>query len=70
MVVNVLPSQYSQISVGGTPYYYDQGVYYESGPAGYVVVAPPIGAIVAAVPPGAETIFVGGVPYYYAAGAF
>ena len=44
----VLPSDYATIWVGGVPYYYADGVYYNVAPGqGYVVVAPP---------PGAETV--------------
>lgn len=70
MIINTLPPDYAQIYAGGNPYYYDQGVFYQSGPYGYIVVAPPIGAVVPALPPGAETIPVGPTPYYYAGGAF
>ncbi len=70
MVINTLPPDYTPLYVGPTPYYYDQGVYYESSPSGYVVVTPPIGAIVPQLPPGAEAIPVGPTVYYYAAGAF
>lgn len=70
MVVNVLPPDYSQIYVSGNPYYYDQGVYYETGPAGYMVVAPPLGAVVPNLPPGAEPVVAGPTVYYYAGGAF
>lgn len=70
MIINTLPPDYSQLYVGGNPYYYDQGVYYQPGPSGYVVVSPPMGAVVPALPPGAETIQVGPTLFYYAAGAF
>ena len=70
MIIGTLPSDYSQIYVGGVPYFYDQGVYYQQNPAGYVVVKPPLGAVVAQVPPGAEALPVNGTIYYYAAGTF
>lgn len=70
MFINTLPPDYSQIYVGGNPYYYDQGVYYQTGPSGYVVVTPPLGAIVPQLPPGAAPIPYGPTVYYYAAGAF
>ncbi len=70
MIAPALPPGYESIYVGGTPYYYDQGVYYESGPSGYVVVTPPVGAAVPALPPGAEAVPVGSTVYYYAGGAF
>ena len=70
MIITTLPPAYVPIYVSGVPYYYDQGVYYKSGPSGYVVVNPPLGAVVPEPPPGAEPIVVGSVVYYYANGAF
>jgi hypothetical protein len=71
LTIGGLPRGYVQVSVGGTGYYYYNGVYLRPTPAGpYAVVVPPVGAIVPALPEGAETVFVGGVTYYYAAGAF
>ena len=70
MIINTLPPDYSQVNVSGNPYYYDQGVYYQPGQSGYVVVAPPLGAVVPAVPPGAESMQVGSNIYYYAGAAF
>ena len=67
---NVLPQGYLSIQVGGTPYYYYQGAYYEPESTGYVAVAPPVGAVVPAPPPGAEPVQVGPNVYYYAGGAF
>ncbi|TDX01303.1 DUF6515 family protein [Dinghuibacter silviterrae] len=57
-------------SFGGQPYYYDQGVYYQPDNGGYVAVAPPVGAIVNALPEGYETTQVGDQTYYYFGGAF
>ncbi len=70
MILNTLPPGYVQVYVGSNPYYYDQGVYYQTTPSGYAVVTPPPGAIVPVLPPGAEAIPVGPAVYYYAAGAF
>ncbi len=70
MIISALPPGYAPIYVGSTPYYYDEGVFYESAPSGYTVVTPPIGALVPVLPPGAEAIVVGPTVYYYAAGAF
>jgi hypothetical protein len=70
LAFSVLPPGYVQIGVGGTPYYYNEGVYYEPAPTGYVVVAPPLGAVVPELPPGVETIVTGDTMYFYAGGAF
>lgn len=69
-VISTLPPGYDQVYVGGNPYYYDQGLYYQPGASGYVVVSPPIGAMVPQLPPGAEPIQAGAIEYYYAGGAF
>ncbi len=70
MRIGSLPLGYSRLSVSGIPYYYYEGVYYEPQASGYIVVTPPIGAIVPELPPGAEAIYVGPTIYYYAGGAF
>ena len=70
MIISTLPPDYAPIYVDNTPYYYDQGVYYESNPSGYVVVNPPLGAIVPNLPPGAQAVAAGSTVYYYAGGAF
>ena len=51
-------------------FFYFGGVYYDSGPSGYEVCAPPVDANIPELPPGTETIQVGDTVYYYAAGAF
>jgi hypothetical protein len=47
-------------------YWYSSGVWYSSGPRGYVVVGAPIGFFVPVLPPYYTTVWVGGAPYYYA----
>jgi hypothetical protein len=42
-----------------------EGLFYRYSPAGYVVVQPPIGAMVPMLPPGYTTVFINGMPYYY-----
>ena len=39
--VTTLPPRYETVQVGGVPYYYSDGYYYQPGQNGYVVVAPP-----------------------------
>jgi hypothetical protein len=51
-------------------YYYDDGVYYEPYNGGYNVVAAPVGAIVASLPPGYETVQVGDDTFLYYGGTF
>src|SRR5579872_6443398 len=55
---------------GGRRYWYDDGCYYVPANGGYSVVPPPIGAVVASIPPGYETPVVDGATYYYFGGVF
>lgn len=57
-------------SLANQAYYYDDGVYYEPTNGGYTAVAPPIGAVVNALPEGYETTQVGDDTYYYYGGTF
>ena len=50
--------------VGGLEYWYWEGMFYRWAADRYVVAPGPIGAVVTAIPPGAQTIVVNGVPYY------
>ncbi len=43
-----LPPRYETVYVAGAPYYYADGYYYQTGPSGYVVVAPPPTVVVQA----------------------
>jgi hypothetical protein len=70
MRIDRLPDGYRRFDVRGHPYFYYEGVYYDGGPSGYVIIAPPVDADNSDLPPGAETVEVGGTVYYYAAGAF
>jgi len=71
MVLRVLPVGYVQTSVGGTGYYYYGGVFFRPTTDGtYIVVAPPVGAIVPQLPNGAQAIVLGSDTYYYGGGAF
>ena len=65
-----LRAGYMQLFVGGSPYYYDNGIYYQQAGNDYQEVYPPIGAIVLELPDGAIEIVAGNIVYYYAGGAF
>jgi len=58
------------LSIDGSAYYYDDGVYYSPYNGGYQAVAPPIGAVVSYLPSGFETIPMGDDTYYYYGGVF
>ena len=59
-----------RIFVGGNPYYYDDGIYYQQAGDDYQEVYPPVGAGITGLPDGAVEIVAGNQIYYYAAGAF
>jgi hypothetical protein len=66
-----LPIGYSTIWVGGTRYYYSDGLYYNYvGDGDYVIVNPPMGAYVAAIPPDFQPIIVNGRTYYTNGGVY
>jgi len=66
----VLPFGCLTLNIGGTPYYYDDGIYYQPVQGGYQEVYPPVGAAVPQPPDGSIQIEAGGQTYYYAGGAF
>jgi hypothetical protein len=66
----ILPVGYISLMVGGSPYYYDDGLYYQQAGDSYQEVYPPVGADVPELPDGAIAIDAGGQTYYYAGGAF
>jgi hypothetical protein len=70
MRVDRLPDGYHRFHFHDHDYFYFQGVFYDGGPSGYVVIDPPIDADIPDVPPGSETVEMNGTVYYYADGAF
>ena len=67
-----LPRQYSTITAGGTPYYYSNGAYLvqQQGHAGYTLVPPPPGAVVAYLPSSCTPVYRGQETFYDCGGAF
>jgi len=68
--IPALPLGFLTLQIGGAPYYYSDGIYYQSAPGGYQEVYPPVGAAVPQPPEGSIPIEAGGQTYYYAGGAF
>lgn len=62
-VVRELPRGHRKVVVKNRPYYVHDHRYYTRGPSGYILVRPPIGAIVASLPFGAVNVTIGGVFY-------
>jgi hypothetical protein len=64
--VRTLPPGHLVIARGPNRFYYHAGVWWRPGPAGFVVVHPPIGLVIPVLPPAYTTVWIGGAPYYYA----
>lgn len=58
------------VAVAGGRYWYGGGVWYRPYGARWLVVAPPLGVFVPALPTYYTTVWFGGVPYYYADDAY
>lgn len=65
MVVHRVPPGYASLTIAGLSLLYAAGMFYRHTPAGYVIVTPPVGAVVPALPPSYTTVVVNNVPYYY-----
>ncbi len=59
-----MPRGYREVRMGNAVYYTHRGVFYRSGPRGYVVVLPPVGIRVPVLPPNYARVYAGGVVYY------
>jgi len=64
VVLDRLPRGSHRVSVKGDHYFYHGGHFFRQRGPGFVVVAPPLGAVVAILPPLYTTIVVGGETYY------
>ena len=58
------PAAILPVYYGGVNYAYYGGYYYRPAATGYVVVKPPLGAIVPTLPPGATATTVNGQTYF------
>jgi hypothetical protein len=68
--IDVLPRGFLSLRIGGAPYFYWGGIYYQPAEGGYEEVYPPVGAAIPQPPEGSIEIYAGGQTYYYAGGAF
>lgn len=68
--IRSLPHNYISILIGGLKFYYRDGLFYRKGLRGYVVVSPPIGAVIDRLPIGYQILFINGNTYYYYIGAY
>jgi len=65
-----LPGGFLSLQIGGAPYFYNGGIYYQPVDGGYQEVYPPVGASIPTLPDGFVEVQAGGQIYYYAGGAF
>jgi len=66
-----LPAGAYVVWVGGQRYYYSDGLYYEYvGGGDYIIVQPPMGAYVTAIPPDFQAMVVNGRTYYTSDGIY
>ena len=70
MSIDFISNDYIPVVASGTRYYYDEGLYYYPSTHGYVLVAPPVGAIVPALPREYRPVVINGVVYYTDRGIF
>ena len=71
MHMHYLPVGYYTIWVGGSRYYYYDGLYYSYvGDGDYVLVNPPVGAFVSAIPSDFQAINVNGRIFYTSGGVY
>ncbi len=56
--------------VGGALYYHNAGAYYRNTSSGYIVVRPPVGAVISVLPSGYQAAVVNGVVYYSYGGSY
>ncbi|MCK9175665.1 MAG: SH3 domain-containing protein [Desulforhopalus sp.] len=54
-----LPTNHFRFLMGGVPFFYSAGVYFQPGSQGYVVVAPPLGGRVQILPEGCSSFYYG-----------
>ncbi len=64
-VVHRIGPGYIPLIAGGLALLYSEGMFYRYTRAGYIVVTPPMGAVVPALPPGYTMVYANGMPYYY-----
>ena len=63
-VVKTLPRGHAKVVVRGVTYHSRGGVFYRPQATGWLVVAPPMGAVLTALPPRARLVRVKGVRYH------
>jgi len=66
IVVPFLPDLIAKLIIyGGQEYYYDDGYFYRKSPDGFIIIDPPVGAVVRQLPRGYKIIVTSGRSYFY-----
>ncbi|MCB9757973.1 MAG: hypothetical protein H6753_06100 [Candidatus Omnitrophica bacterium] len=68
--ISWIPNTSFSIRLGSARYYYDDGLYYSRLGTQYVLVTPPVGAIVRSIPSDYRPVIVNGVKYYEDRGTY
>jgi len=70
--IDILPQGFVTTTVGDDTYYYCNGIFYQKimRDQKYVIVPPPIGAVVFTIPQGYQLMLMGGVSYYEYQGVY
>jgi uncharacterized protein YcfJ len=68
--IDLISNDYVPVVAGGASYYYYDGLYYTPAGNAYVLVTPPVGAIVTAIPIDYRPVNINGVIYYTDSGIF
>ncbi|WP_017292742.1 DUF6515 family protein [Geminocystis herdmanii] len=64
------PPYYDTIYIGSTSYIYSDGVYMQPSNGNYVIISPPVGAVVSYLPDGCTVTQMGNTQYYDCAGIY
>ena len=70
MQMGALPNGYFSFDIGRSSYYYYNGIYYRPYGTGFMVITPPMGAIVYQLPPSAAPTQIDGEKYYESNGTY
>ncbi len=70
MSISWLPDSFINVRLGGSRYYYYDGLYYNRFGREYVIVAPPVGAVVHSIPTDFRPVVINGVTYYEDRGTY
>jgi hypothetical protein len=69
-VVVKTPAEHARVVVGSSEYHYAHGVFYRSGPKGFIAIRGPVGARVSVLPVGYVSLQIGGAPFFFYYGTY